>query len=174
MKKTLITDVMRTLMLMVCIAYALHAFSKPKDVPVLDFKSFEKMMNRESDTIFVYNFWATWCKPCVEELPNFEKLTENYKNKPVKVVLVSLDFKSQYERKVIPFVEKNNLKSEVILLDAPNYNDWLDKVSLKWSGAIPATLVVHTKSNSNNFYEKQFTYNELENIVKPLLKLQKK
>lgn len=170
MKKNLITDVMRNMVVFFLLVWPLVGIAKIKDVPILDFASFEKMMKRESDTIFIYNFWATWCKPCVEELPYFEKLTENYKSKPVKVVLVSLDFRSQYERKVIPFVEKNNLKSDVILLDAPNYNDWLDKVSPIWSGAIPATLVVHTSSNSNKFYEKQLTYPELENIVKPLLK----
>src|SRR5471030_2436347 len=65
-----------------------------------------KRIANKSDTTYVINFWATWCAPCVKELPAFEKLNENYKDKKVKVLLVSMDFKQDYEKKLIPFVRK--------------------------------------------------------------------
>lgn len=142
-----------------------------QSVPIYTFDAFEKFLKPESDTVYVINFWATWCKPCVEELPHFEKLTENYKDKKVKVLLVNIDFRSQYEKKVVPFVQKNKLKSQVMMLDTQGDNGFIDKVSTAWQGTIPATVIVQASSKTNKFYEKQFTYDQLETIVKPLIKM---
>lgn len=145
--------------------------ARAQTVPILTFGAFEKYLHPESDTVYVINFWATWCKPCVEELPYFEQLHEKYKNKKVKVLLVSIDFKSQYEKKVVPFVQKNKLQAAVLLLDGEGNNDFIDKVNPQWQGTIPATSVLHAPSQTNAFYEKQFTLEELENIIQPFIKL---
>src|SRR4051812_27348550 len=76
-----------------------------------------KRINNTSDTIYVVNFWATWCKPCVAELPEFEKFNRQNKNKIVKVLLVSIDFKDELDKKVKPFLEKNQYSMECVLLD---------------------------------------------------------
>jgi thiol-disulfide isomerase/thioredoxin len=67
------------------------------------------MRQNKSDTTYVINFWATWCKPCVEEIPHFEKLYATYKNQKVKVIMVSCDFKKQLETRVIPFVQNKKM-----------------------------------------------------------------
>lgn len=110
-------------------------------IPVYEsYSDIAPMFALKNDTTYVINFWATWCKPCVKELPHFEQLTEKYKDSKVKVVLVSLDFPKQLESKLVPFVKKHELKSTVVTLLDGKYNDWIDKVSEEWSGAIPATL----------------------------------
>ena len=141
-----------------------------QEIPVVTFDELQKYLRPEDEKIYVINFWATWCKPCVEEMPYFEKLHENYKSKNVRVLLVSLDFKSQYEKRLIPFVEKQNLKSQVFLFDTQGNNDFIDKVNPEWSGAIPATVIVHAPSKTNLFFEKQMTYEELTEAVKKILK----
>jgi thiol-disulfide isomerase/thioredoxin len=90
----------------------------------------------------VMNFWATWCKPCVQELPYFEELNKNYSASGLKVVMVSLDFKRELESRLKPFVQKNNMASEVLLLNEHDYNSWINKVDSSWSGAIPATVII--------------------------------
>lgn len=134
-------------------------------IPLLaDFADFEPMLRRQSDTLYVFNFWATWCKPCVEELPYFEQLTQDFAAEKVKVVLVSLDFPNQIESKLLPFVEKNKLQSEVVVLLDGRYNDWIDKVSPEWSGAIPATLIY--KKDQRQFVGSKFdTYEELKSLI---------
>ncbi|MEM6721192.1 MAG: TlpA disulfide reductase family protein [Bacteroidota bacterium] len=127
------------------------------DIPVLNFEQFEKYLNIEDDNIHVVNFWATWCAPCVKELPYFEAVNQEYKDKNVKVLLVSLDFNL---KKLNSFLTKNNLKSEQVLLDDPDQNAWIPKVSTKWSGAIPATVIY--KKGKRAFFEKSFTKAELE------------
>jgi len=131
------------------------------------FDEFEHHLHEKNDKIYVINFWATWCKPCVKELPYFEQIQAEYKDKNVEVILVSLDDIRKLESKVIPFIEKNELQSTVILLDDADYNSWIDKVSPKWSGAIPVTLFYN--KNKREFYEQEFDYQELETIVKSFL-----
>ena len=117
-----------------------------------------------ADTTYVINFWATWCKPCVEELPAFDSLKVLKSNSPVKVILVSLDFVEGLDKKVKPFLLKNKIKADCVLLDEINGNDFIDKVSPLWSGAIPATLI--KKGETKKFQEKKMNLEELLLVVK--------
>ena len=131
------------------------------------FSALEHFLKKDNDTTYIVNFWATWCVPCVEELPSFEKLKATYKDKKVKVLLVSIDFPKMAESKLLPFVKEKNLKSDVVLLNDPDANSWINKVDSTWSGAIPATVIY--KKDKRQFYEKSFTYEELETEVKKFL-----
>lgn len=138
-------------------------------VEVIKWKQFDVLQHSKNDTVYVINFWATWCVPCVKELPYFEELSNHYKNQKVKVILVSLDYKKQAETRVLPFLKQKNIASTVVILDEPDYNSWIDKVDPSWGGAIPATLFVGKQGANRLFYEKEFNFTELDNIVKQLL-----
>jgi thiol-disulfide isomerase/thioredoxin len=144
--------------------------TQAQQVSLIKFPTLEKYLTSKSDTLYVINFWATWCKPCVEELPYFEKINAEYKDQKVKVLLISLDFTSQHEKQVVPFVQRRKLASEVMHLNEPNQNAWIDKVHPEWSGAIPATLFVHSSSSTYLFEEKPFTYEELKSKIVELTK----
>ena len=136
---------------------------------VLNYDELELYLKSKDDNkTYVVNFWATWCAPCVKELPYFEQLNANYSTKNVEVILVSLDFPKQIEKKLIPFLEKKGLKSEVIVLNDVDSNRWIPKVNEDWSGAIPAT-VIYNKDRSA-FYERSFNYIELETELKQFIK----
>ncbi|HQQ93532.1 MAG TPA: TlpA disulfide reductase family protein [Bacteroidia bacterium] len=126
------------------------------------------LLNRleSKDTLYVVNFWATWCKPCVQELPAFDSLGTAYSGKNVKVILVCLDFKEDLGSKVRPFLKKKNISSQCVLLDELNGNDYIDKVSTEWSGAIPSTLFKYGKRK--DFAEKKLRLKDLEERVKAL------
>ncbi|WP_158847545.1 TlpA family protein disulfide reductase [Algibacter sp. L1A34] len=134
---------------------------------VYDFNGLKKFLNRTDDKIHVINFWATWCAPCVKELPYFEKLKSEYANENVDITLVSLDFPHLYESKLKPFILKEKLKSKVVALDDVDSNSWIPQVDETWSGAIPATIIY--KNGKRKFYEKSFTYEELEHELKQFL-----
>lgn len=135
---------------------------------VYDFAGFEKFLNKKDDKIYVINFWATWCAPCVKELPYFEKLNSEYGNQNVEVLLVSLDFPHLYESKLKPFIKDKKLTSKVIALDDADMNTWIPKVDKSWSGSIPATIIY--KNDKRKFFEQSFTYEELQTEVKQFLK----
>ena len=140
--------------------------NSPDLIKIVDYNGLEPLLAKKNDTTYVINFWATWCRPCVKELPYFEKLNAAYANDKVKVVLVSLDFPEKLEKQVIPYVEKN-LKSEVWLLDDADANGWIPKIDKDWSGAIPATIIYNNETRK--FFENSFTYEELEKEVKFIL-----
>ncbi|HLA56673.1 MAG TPA: TlpA disulfide reductase family protein [Flavobacterium sp.] len=132
-----------------------------------DFNSFRHLLEKKNDTVYVVNFWATWCAPCVKELPFFEKINSAYKNKKVKVLLVSLDMNKQVETGLLPFIKKRNLQSEVVHLHDPDADSWIAKVDPSWTGALPAT-VIYSK-DERKFFEQSFTYEGLENEVKQFI-----
>jgi thiol-disulfide isomerase/thioredoxin len=118
-----------------------------------------KRIENGKDTVFVINFWATWCGPCVKELPNFEQLTKTYAGEKIKVLLVSVDFRSQIEKRVIPFIKKQKYNTEFFVMDEKDQQAYIEKIDDSWSGAIPATLFI--KEKKRKFLEKEFSYNEL-------------
>jgi len=128
-----------------------------------------KRIHNNSDTIYVVNFWATWCKPCVEELPDFEKFYRQNKPAIVKIILVTLDFKEDMDKKVMPFLKKNNYGSEVILLDEINGNDFINKIHTKWGGAIPATYFTVKNKRKEVIFEKKINLEILNSTLNSFL-----
>ncbi len=142
--------------------------TQAQEVAVHDFDSFKAYLNKQNDTTYVINFWATWCIPCVKELPDFEKANEKYQLQKFKMLLVSLDFKSQIESSVIPFIEKKGMASEVVLLSDPNANEWINQVNPSWTGSIPATVIYN--KDSYYFHEGSMTFEELDTLISNTIK----
>ena len=124
-------------------------------VPVIKIEDLLQRITNDSDTTYIVNFWATWCAPCIKELPDFDSITSTYRNQKIKVLLVSLDFKEDLKTKLLPFIQDKPLKSEVLLLDELNGNYFIPKISGNWSGALPATLIVNNKNKTKLFFEKK-------------------
>lgn len=129
------------------------------ELEVYDFDELKDILFRKDDKTYVINFWATWCAPCIKELPYFERVNQELKNSNVEVILVSLDFPKKYESSLKPFIKKKDLQSRLIALDDTDQNTWIPGINEDWSGAIPATLIYN--KDKRQFYEKSFTYNEL-------------
>lgn len=136
--------------------------SENDTIEVYNFEELSLFLEQEKDQMYVINFWATWCKPCIQELPYFEATQKKYSG-DIKVILVSLDFTDKLESQLIPFVSEKSIQSQVILLDDPHENEWIPKVDSTWSGAIPATLMI--KGSERKFFEKSFTEEELDKEI---------
>ena len=141
--------------------------SSEDTIEIVDFDGLYGKIDLSVDKTYVINFWATWCAPCVKELPYFEEVNKQSKDNNTEVILVSLDFPSQIESKLKPYLKKNKIKSKVILLDDSKINTWVPKVSERWDGGIPATLIVN--SSNYNFYPKPFEKEELFTEIKKVI-----
>jgi len=126
-----------------------------KTIKTVDFEGLTPYLTAKDDKTYVVNFWATWCAPCIKELPYFQELDSVYADDQLELTLISLDFPDQVDSKLIPFVEKHQIKEKVVLLDAPNENEWIPKIDSTWSGAIPATIIFNKEKRA--FFEQSFT-----------------
>ena len=138
-------------------------------VKVVKFDEVQKLMTTSSDQIQVINFWATWCKPCIKELPYFQAIHQKWGSQ-VDVTLISLDFADEVQKKVIPFVQKKDLKPKVLVLDELDYNSWIDRVDARWTGSIPATLIIDPKTGKRQFVEGEVTQAQIESMVQKFIK----
>lgn len=158
----------RSLYLLFALLHAGFATSQDnKGIEIWDFEKLELYIQESTGKMKIINFWATWCGPCIKELPLFENIKQDYE-KDAEVLLVSLDFSDMLESRVIPFVEKQGLSAKVILLSDEDYNSWIDKVHPSWSGSIPATLFVRI-DGQRIFFEDEFEEEELSNLIDELL-----
>ena len=146
---------------------AAASLAHSQTVEVIKVPGLEKLLEQESEKVQVINLWATWCAPCIKELPYFEKARESYADQ-ISVHLISLDFADQLE-KVNRFASRKALKSNLYLLDNVDYNSWIDKVDPSWTGAIPATLIINSKTGERKFVESEMKEEELNAIIKELL-----
>jgi len=136
------------------------------NIPIYTFDELEPLLYTDSNKIHIVNFWAMWCAPCIKELPIFENYAKQNEN--VEITLVSLDFPKDIETKLKPFLKKKGISLNVVLLDDPDANSWINKIDPNWSGAIPFTIIFNNKKRS--YHERSFENiedfeNEINNTI---------
>lgn len=124
----------------------------------------QELISSKGDKIKVINFWATWCAPCVKEMPLFEKLGQERTD--VQVTFVSMDLDLDPDpSKVYKFVSRKKLQSKVVILDEKNPNSYIELIDKSWSGALPATIIVNSKTGQRKFVEKELHEGDLEKLI---------
>ena len=152
------------------ISFNIFAQEKTNEPKAISMDELKSIIGQNDDKLYVINFWATWCKPCIDELPGFMAVHEQYKDNPnFKMILVSLDHKRQLNTKVKRFIAKNNIEAEVLLLDESRHaSEWMPEIEQTWVGAIPATFLY--KNDEKLFFRQfQMTQYELEDLVDDFL-----
>lgn len=132
-----------------------------------NFEKIQTLAHIDNDTVYITNYWATWCPPCVKEIPDFVDLQEKYKNKRVKFAFVNVNNEEEIQTQVIPFVEKNKMKN----LYHINISDLMDNIGsldpqMKELG-IPIT-VIQKKNNRELFLgdlSRNFLYKKIEEYL---------
>lgn len=145
---------MRNLLLVVTMLLGIHAGAQ--DIKTVKMDDVITMI-RESKEPIIVNFWATWCGPCVREIPWFEKELYAEGAPKAKLVLVSLDFQEDVQANLKAFVKKNNYRSQVVWLNETNADSFCPKIDPSWEGAIPASLFVNNATGYRKFYGRQLT-----------------
>ena len=156
-------------MKIILIAFALVVFignAQSQEIPKWKITDVEKYMSTTDEQVLVINFWATFCKPCVAEIPSFIKITNQYKSQNVKLLLVSLDLPSFYPAKIAAFAKKNAFNTSIVWLQETNADFFCPKIDKSWSGSIPATLILNTKTGYRKFFEEEIDAATFEKELK--------
>lgn len=139
-----------------------HSYAQQIEVYNVD-----KLMKRASskDSIYIIDFFATWCAPCGKEIHIFNELEKRYTGKRVKIILVSVDFKEDYPGKIEKYIRKRKLTPEVAWFSETNANEFIPKIDDSWQGSIPATLVLQPGQYFRQFWEGMTTIDKITNVV---------
>lgn len=144
---------MKKYLLLLFLFVGMKAFAQ--SIPSYKISDLVNLYNQKNDSIYVVNFWATFCKPCVEEIPYLISISKKYADQKVKLLLVSLDLPSFYPDKIAAYAAKNNYDVPIVWLDETNADVFCPAVDSAWSGSIPATLMINNKTGYKSFYEEQ-------------------
>jgi len=136
-----------------------------KKIGIKDLQSYVQ----ESRHPLIVNFWATYCVPCIEEIPYFQKAVARYKDKNIELLLVSLDLPSYYPDKIASFAQGKEFKAPIVWLNETNADYFCPKVDKRWSGGIPASLFVNNQTHFRKFFERQLTEPQLDITISEML-----
>ncbi len=130
-------------------------------ISVQSYSKLSKRVLAAKDTTFLLHYWATWCKPCVKEIDQFDAVAKQYKDKKVKILLISLDSPQQLNSEVLPFLKSKNITSEVVLLSDTDMNVLVNKVHPSWSGAVPMSILFTSKKRKKTLFEGELSHSDI-------------
>lgn len=156
----------RILILLLVLVYGASVLAQVKKIKITELEAYIK----NSDHPLVVSFWASWCAPCVEEIPWLQDGVAQFAEQKVELILVSLDFPKDYPTKLEAFVKKRNFKATVYWLDETNADYFCPKVDPRWEGGIPATLFVNNKTGYRRFFDRALTDRQVVPEIKAALK----
>lgn len=139
-----------------------------QDIPAWKLADLQAAMDTASGPTII-NFWATFCKPCIAEIPYFQEAANRYRSKGVKLILVSLDLKESYPKAVRNFVVKRKVTAPVVFLDESNADLFLPAVDSSWSGSIPASLFINRSKGYRQFHETELSKATLDAEIRKML-----
>ena len=147
----------------------INLFLQSQVVSMIGVSEIKEMLNKEDDKLSVINFWATWCGPCVTEIPHFEKVANEFPAEKVEFILASLDFPSELEKRLKPFIKKNKISLKVVLIEELDYGRWMGLVDKNWQGNLPATLLINNARGKRIFTNQPLNENELRDLINRML-----
>lgn len=137
---------------------------------ILDVEGVKRLFDEAKGKVVVINFWATWCPPCVEEMPELAKFYKDYADRGVTFLSFSADHPTTIDEAVRPFVQKHKLPFPVYILDIPNPDDLARALDMAdWNGGLPGTFIYDSERKLIHYWVQEITYVDLTAIIDPLL-----
>lgn len=156
----------KTILLLLVVLSAMCSLAQVKKIKITDLEAHIQ----NSDHPLVISFWATWCAPCVEEIPWLQEGVAKFADQKVELVLVSLDFPKDYPKSIDAFIKKKNFRATFYWLDETNADYFCPKIHPRWEGGIPATLFVNNKTGYRRFFDRALTDRQVVPEIKAALK----
>jgi len=159
---------MKIFSLILSMAIMAVAAAQSATIPLWKLEDLKRAINEAKEPT-IMNFWATFCKPCIEEIPHFQDVVKKYDSAGVRLVLVNLDMKEAYPKKISDFAKKRKFTAPITFLDETNADLFCPAVDASWSGAIPATIFINPRTGYRRFIEEPLKKEELEKEIKAML-----
>jgi len=123
------------------LTFAFQSAANSQELIPADKTTLDKLISENKDKVLLFNYWATWCKPCVDEFPDLMKLHKNYKDKDFKLIFVSLDFGEDFKDEITTFLKENGVDFDTYYNNFNKDEELLNYVDKNWEGGIPGTFI---------------------------------
>jgi len=139
------------------------------NISLLDSAKFKQLISENRGKVLVINVWATWCVPCVEEMPDLVKLTDSYESENVQFLGISIDYPKEIQSKILPFIKKNEINFSIYVNDFKNDEALINFLNKEWSGAIPATFIYDKAGIQKEFLLGKHSFDDFKNAIEQVL-----
>jgi thiol-disulfide isomerase/thioredoxin len=157
---------MKTFLLFALLFFALVVHSQQvRSIKITELENTIK----ESKTPLIVNFWATFCVPCLQEIPYFQEIANQYKSNDVSLLFVSLDMKEAYPIKVNDMAKKLKLTYPVVWLNETNADYFCPRIDTTWTGGMPSSLFVNNATGYHKFFEESLSKERLDKEIQVML-----
>ncbi len=118
--------------------------------------------------VTVVNLWATWCAPCVKEMPELVQFAKKYSSRGVRLVLVTAD-DAEDRKKAATFLTKEGIDFQAYYLaEAPD--EFMQPFIKNWSSVVPTTVLFNRQGERSSVWAGEINFKELTKRVESLLK----
>lgn len=133
-------------------------------IPSVKIDSILNRIKESTNKTVIVNFWATFCKPCLEEIPDFVKSAKT--NDSVLLILVSVDAKSSFPNTIVKTARKHDFLDQIIWwLNETDADYFCPKIDPSWSGSIPSTLILNNSTGYRKFIEDKLNATDLNSFI---------
>jgi thiol-disulfide isomerase/thioredoxin len=137
-------------------------------IPKWSIDDLTRYMQNEKKPVIV-NLWATFCKPCVAEIPYFQRITDSAAAGKVDILLLSLDLPNDYPDKIRDFATKQGFHAPIAWLNETDANVFGPKIDSTWTGAIPSSIFINPATGYRKFYEGELSPAQFRKALQALL-----
>ncbi len=125
----------------------------------------ETLLSERKQGLTIINLWATWCPPCVAELPHFGNIYKQYSDKDVRLYLINIEGKQAKDSVLKPFLQKNPLPCHVYLLEDGGPEELEKVLKTELSGALPITIIYNSDGKIVKKFEDSITENDIKSVL---------
>ncbi|MBK8982836.1 MAG: TlpA family protein disulfide reductase [Ignavibacteria bacterium] len=158
------------LALFITVSFGFQSAGNSQELIPADKNTLDKLISENKDKVLLFNYWATWCKPCVEEFPDLMKLHKNYKDKDFKLIFVSLDFGEDFKDEIVTFLKKSGVDFDTYYNNFNKDEELLNYVDKNWEGGIPGTFIYDKTGKLRKSMVGKHDYDEFKKEVDIYLK----
>ncbi|MDX5438666.1 MAG: TlpA family protein disulfide reductase, partial [Pontibacter sp.] len=108
---------------------------------MIDEPALKALLQNDTDKVRLVNVWATWCGPCVQELPDFVDINRMYRNRDFEFITISAD-KPDKKDKALAALKKLEASNKNYLFNSEDKYKLIEAIDPEWQGALPYTLLI--------------------------------
>ncbi|MFO0907839.1 MAG: redoxin domain-containing protein [Isosphaeraceae bacterium] len=115
--------------------------AEPVSLEKIDDAGVAKLVKNDTPNLLVVNLWATWCGPCVEELPAFVEMHRMYRGRKFKMVTISMDEPDKADE-ALKVLKENHASTTNYLLRTTDRDRFAEALDKEWPGPLPYTMII--------------------------------